>query len=69
MLFGTKDSCSSVCILLKSACLKLALMSSKRQNKQSVGKLPEHFLYTRMIWGMLHRLLNLFCNLQCCYFC
>ena len=49
MMFVKQDnSNANVIKLLETACLDLAVMSSKRE-----GRPPEHLIYKRMVWGTL----------------
>ena len=52
VMFG--DGTSNVIKLLETACLGLAVMSSKRLLlNQPADKSPKHYLYKMMVWGML----------------
>ena len=49
MMFGGQNN--DVFELLEKACLYLAGSSSKKI--ESEGKLSEHLVYKRLVWGML----------------
>ena len=51
VMFGKQDSLLNVFKLLETACLDLAMTSFKRRSEE--GRSPEHFVYKRMVWGML----------------
>ena len=52
VMFGKQGSTLNVFTLLETACLDLAVVSLKLK-LEAEGRLSEHLVYKRMVWGML----------------